>query len=205
MRPARCRLDRTSPSLWRSPWPPRSSSASRAVGAPRRRGSRHGGRPHRGSPPDLSLKINRAAEGGTPLPGELRRGRKGGANFLFVRGFVQVDGRYWGSFEPAFAVLILFSGRPVWAAEGGQKTGFGHPAPARIVSLTPTVTETLFALGLGARVVGVSRYCDYPPDALHLPRGGQLSRARRRSRCRPRAGFDLDLAEPPAIRSRWRR
>jgi iron complex transport system substrate-binding protein len=36
-------------------------------------------------------------------------------------------------------------------------------APARIVSLAPSVTETLFALGAGDRVVAVSDYCDYPP------------------------------------------
>jgi len=37
--------------------------------------------------------------------------------------------------------------------------------PQRIVSLSPSVTEVLFALGLGDRVVGVSRYCRYPPEA----------------------------------------
>ena len=37
--------------------------------------------------------------------------------------------------------------------------------PERIVSLTPAITETLFALGLGDRVVGVTRFCDYPPEA----------------------------------------
>lgn len=37
--------------------------------------------------------------------------------------------------------------------------------PARIVSLAPSVTETLFALGLGDRIVGVTSYCDYPPEA----------------------------------------
>ena len=36
--------------------------------------------------------------------------------------------------------------------------------PARIVSLAPSVTETLFALGVGDRVVAVSDYCDYPPE-----------------------------------------
>jgi iron complex transport system substrate-binding protein len=35
----------------------------------------------------------------------------------------------------------------------------------RIVSLAPSVTETLFALGLGDRVVGDTTYCDYPPAA----------------------------------------
>jgi iron complex transport system substrate-binding protein len=39
-------------------------------------------------------------------------------------------------------------------------------APERIVSLAPSITEILFALGLGDRVVGVTRYCDYPPEAL---------------------------------------
>ncbi len=36
---------------------------------------------------------------------------------------------------------------------------------ARIVSMAPSVTETLFALGLGDRVVGVTRFCKYPPEA----------------------------------------
>ena len=35
----------------------------------------------------------------------------------------------------------------------------------RIVSLTPSITETLFALGLGHRVVGVTDSCDYPEEA----------------------------------------
>ncbi|MEK6304307.1 MAG: cobalamin-binding protein [Acidobacteriota bacterium] len=39
------------------------------------------------------------------------------------------------------------------------------PEPHRIVSLAPSITETLFALGLGDRIVGVTSYCDYPPEA----------------------------------------
>jgi cobalamin transport system substrate-binding protein len=46
--------------------------------------------------------------------------------------------------------------------------------PLRVVSLAPSVTETLFALGAGADVVGVSNYCDYPPAALKLPRVGSF-------------------------------
>jgi iron complex transport system substrate-binding protein len=37
--------------------------------------------------------------------------------------------------------------------------------PERIISLAPSNTEVLFALGLGDRVVGVTMYCDYPPEA----------------------------------------
>ena len=44
--------------------------------------------------------------------------------------------------------------------------------PARIVSLAPSITEMLFALELGDRVVGVSRFCTYPAAAQPLPRVG---------------------------------
>jgi iron complex transport system substrate-binding protein len=40
----------------------------------------------------------------------------------------------------------------------------------RIVSLVPSATEMLFALGLGDEVVGVTHECDYPEDALELPK-----------------------------------
>lgn len=39
----------------------------------------------------------------------------------------------------------------------------------RIVSLQPTATEMLFALGLGDQVVGVSHECTWPPEAQKLP------------------------------------
>ncbi|MDP2982038.1 MAG: helical backbone metal receptor [Candidatus Latescibacter sp.] len=35
----------------------------------------------------------------------------------------------------------------------------------RIISLAPSITETLFALGLGDRVIGVTKFCKYPPEA----------------------------------------
>ena len=37
--------------------------------------------------------------------------------------------------------------------------------PQRIVSLAPSLTETVFALDLGERLAGVTDYCDYPPEA----------------------------------------
>jgi iron complex transport system substrate-binding protein len=45
-------------------------------------------------------------------------------------------------------------------------------APQRIVSAAPAVTETLFALGLGDRVVGVTDYCNFPPEAKKKRRIG---------------------------------
>jgi iron complex transport system substrate-binding protein len=44
--------------------------------------------------------------------------------------------------------------------------------PQRIVSLTPALTETLFAVGAGDRVVGVTQYCDFPPEAKSRPKVG---------------------------------
>jgi iron complex transport system substrate-binding protein len=44
--------------------------------------------------------------------------------------------------------------------------------PARIVSTSPSITETLFALGLGDRVVGVSTFCRFPPEVAKLPKVG---------------------------------
>ena len=45
-------------------------------------------------------------------------------------------------------------------------------APQRIVSTGPSITEILFALGLGPRVVGVTQYCNFPPEAQKIKRIG---------------------------------
>jgi len=44
--------------------------------------------------------------------------------------------------------------------------------PQRIVSLAPSNTEILFALGLGDKVVGVTDWCNYPPEALDKEKVG---------------------------------
>jgi iron complex transport system substrate-binding protein len=46
--------------------------------------------------------------------------------------------------------------------------------PSRIVSTSPAITETLFALGLGHRVVGVSAYCRFPAEVVKLPKVGTV-------------------------------
>lgn len=45
-------------------------------------------------------------------------------------------------------------------------------APQRIVSLAPSSTEILFAMGLGDRVVGVTDHDNYPAQVLELPKVG---------------------------------
>jgi len=46
--------------------------------------------------------------------------------------------------------------------------------PDRLVSLAPSITETLYALGLGDRLVGDTDYCDYPPEAKQKPHVGAV-------------------------------
>jgi iron complex transport system substrate-binding protein len=47
--------------------------------------------------------------------------------------------------------------------------------PQRIVTLAPSVTETVFAVGLGPEVVGVTKFCHYPPEVNALPKVGGFS------------------------------
>lgn len=47
--------------------------------------------------------------------------------------------------------------------------------PQRIISLAPSITEILYALGLGDKVVGVTEYCNYPPEAAEKPKVGGFS------------------------------
>jgi len=78
----------------------------------------------------------------------------------------------------ALAVLCAACGdasRDSAASTGSAPPRAGDAPPRagqRIVSLAPSTTETLFAIGAGARVVGVSRFCDYPAETARLPRVG---------------------------------
>jgi iron complex transport system substrate-binding protein len=53
----------------------------------------------------------------------------------------------------------------------GHRVALGEPA-RRIVSLSPHLTELLYAAGAGARLVGAVEYSDFPPAARALPRVG---------------------------------
>jgi iron complex transport system substrate-binding protein len=54
----------------------------------------------------------------------------------------------------------------------GRSKATARDGVRRVVSLTPNTTETLFAIGAGSVVVGRSRYCDWPVEALGLPQVG---------------------------------
>ena len=75
---------------------------------------------------------------------------------------------------PRRACLLAFAGilacRPT-----GESPDTSNSRPAskqRIVSITPNTTEAVFAIGAGQRMVGRSRFCNYPPEASRLPSVG---------------------------------
>lgn len=68
---------------------------------------------------------------------------------------------------PATAGVALISVKD----DTGFSVKMARP-PRRIVSLAPNMTEILYGLGLGDRVVGVTDSCDYPPEAKEKPKVG---------------------------------
>jgi iron complex transport system substrate-binding protein len=71
------------------------------------------------------------------------------------------------SFHLFIALLCLGACRKAPPVERGDAG-----AAMRVVSLSPSTTETLFVIGAGDKVVGRSRYCDWPPEVLKLPQIG---------------------------------
>lgn len=77
----------------------------------------------------------------------------------------------------AFAGVVL--GLALAACRASRRDDRSPPAPAdaqaaprRLVSLSPNTTEALFALGVGDKLVGRSRFCDYPPEVVKIPSVG---------------------------------
>jgi len=89
-----------------------------------------------------------------------------------------------------FSIALLLTG-PAHAQTSSHPDAAAHPQPAtrevvdetgrhirvplevrRIVSLAPSMTETLYALGAQERLAGVTDFCDYPPEALQKPKVG---------------------------------
>ena len=65
-----------------------------------------------------------------------------------------------------FLALITF--QPAFCSAATVK------APGKIISLAPSITEILFALGLGDNIIGVTTFCDYPEEAKKKPKVGGM-------------------------------
>ena len=73
------------------------------------------------------------------------------------------------AFLSAVLLFLLLTASSLWAGNKDNKSA------TRIISTSPSITETLFALGLGHRVVGVTDFCEYPPEACQLPSIGGMT------------------------------
>jgi len=72
-------------------------------------------------------------------------------------------------------VLVVLWASPCLCATFKDALGreVSVPAPPRrLISLAPNLTEILYALGLGERVVGVTNHCNYPPEVTLKPKVG---------------------------------
>ena len=62
----------------------------------------------------------------------------------------------------------------VWLSGSAFAAELASP-PKRIISLAPSTTEILYALGLGDHIVGVTTFCDYPEAAKAKAKIGGMS------------------------------
>ena len=72
-----------------------------------------------------------------------------------------------GFVTPVVAVTVV--------EDSGTQVTLDAP-PQRIISLAPNLTELAYAAGMGGRMVAVSAYSDYPPQATQLPQVGDAFR-----------------------------
>ena len=72
------------------------------------------------------------------------------------------------------SLLLLYLILSPATSDRGWAATENVPPPQRIISLSPGVTEILFAIGAGDRVVGVTDFCVFPEKAKSLPKVGGL-------------------------------
>ena len=70
------------------------------------------------------------------------------------------------------AAILLIVGGCAKRSAPTETAGTQAEGSMRIVSMAPNLTEILFALGLDAEIAGVTRHCNYPPQALTKPQVG---------------------------------
>lgn len=85
-----------------------------------------------------------------------------------------------GLLKLAASLLLLASPLVAWSApielidDAGKPVRLKQPAN-RIISLAPHLTELVYSIGAGDKLVGVTEYSDFPEQAKHIPRVGSAS------------------------------
>ena len=77
--------------------------------------------------------------------------------------------RFWPLF--IFAVILSVAVMSIQNSSTLLPINKGQ-SPQRIISLSPSITETVFAIGAGSQLVGVTKYCDFPAATESLPKVG---------------------------------
>src|SRR5215831_2700717 len=84
---------------------------------------------------------------------------------------------YCGRLLLRLALLLIVGIRPLVGRTVTDETGRTVNVPdhpQRLISLAPSVTEMVYALGCDDRLVGDTEYCDYPPEAKRKPHVGAV-------------------------------
>jgi len=98
-----------------------------------------------------------------------------------------IVGNFSGRFKSATALLLTMAAAGIFACSSGGREqnkakrtftdDLGRKVEVanvvdRAISLAPSVTESVFAAGAGRKLVGVTTYCNYPPEARQIARVG---------------------------------
>src|SRR5688572_5006325 len=75
--------------------------------------------------------------------------------------------------------------------------------PRRIVSTAPSITEMLFAIGAGDRVIGVTTFCHYPKEVTRLPKIGTYLQPNLETVLSLRPDLVVILRSPLGLRERF--
>jgi len=116
----------------------------------------------------------------------------------------------------AFLALLCLAQTPLPAHASqtvtddlGRRVFLSRP-PRRVISLAPSVTEILFAVGAGGKIAGDTVFCDFPPAARTLPHiGGPITpSAEKIQKLRPDLIILAEQGLPPAradaLAAHWR-
>lgn len=85
---------------------------------------------------------------------------------LLIRAFCTL--RVFAMTMTIFIVISSSVNAGIFTDDMGRKIELSE-VPSRIISLAPSITETLFYLDLGDRIVGVTDFCNYPEEARKKP------------------------------------